>query len=103
MHSPRLRGVPVFAAFKIARINQSKLRACSFFSLSYPSQKATWRVSYRANPTRLGIVALMVTSSSTTESGAENSVRSVIVPAAGMGTRFLPATKTVPKEAATSC
>lgn len=27
-----------------------------------------------------------------------NSVRTVVVPAAGMGTRFLPATKTVPKE-----
>ena len=26
------------------------------------------------------------------------SVRTVVVPAAGMGTRFLPATKTVPKE-----
>lgn len=27
-----------------------------------------------------------------------NGVRTVVVPAAGMGTRFLPATKTVPKE-----
>lgn len=27
-----------------------------------------------------------------------NAARTVIVPAAGMGTRFLPATKTVPKE-----
>ena len=30
--------------------------------------------------------------------GAPYGVRTVVVPAAGMGTRFLPATKTVPKE-----
>lgn len=28
----------------------------------------------------------------------QNAVKTVVVPAAGMGTRFLPATKTIPKE-----
>ncbi|ALA67890.1 UTP--glucose-1-phosphate uridylyltransferase [Corynebacterium lactis] len=40
----------------------------------------------------------MVTSSPDSGNGNGNPVRTVIVPAAGMGTRFLPATKTVPKE-----
>lgn len=40
----------------------------------------------------------MATSSTTTGPKTATSVHSVIVPAAGMGTRFLPATKTVPKE-----
>lgn len=55
-------------------------------------------VSLRTIGSYIGIVAFMVSSS--TESGSDKStpVRTVIVPAAGMGTRFLPATKTVPKE-----
>lgn len=40
----------------------------------------------------------MVNSSPVTDSAGADTFRTVIVPAAGMGTRFLPATKTVPKE-----
>lgn len=40
----------------------------------------------------------MVSSSKESGSDMTTPVRTVIVPAAGMGTRFLPATKTVPKE-----
>jgi UTP--glucose-1-phosphate uridylyltransferase len=49
---------------------------------------------------RLGWLSMAPTTaiSSDPESASANSVRTAIVPAAGLGTRFLPATKTVPKE-----
>ncbi|AIJ33107.1 UTP-glucose-1-phosphate uridylyltransferase [Corynebacterium imitans] len=40
----------------------------------------------------------MRNSSETTAASTSGAVKTVVVPAAGMGTRFLPATKTVPKE-----
>lgn len=50
----------------------------------------------------VGIVATMIPATDSDVTSAEERVitpaRTVIVPAAGMGTRFLPATKTVPKE-----
>ncbi|WP_027019961.1 UTP--glucose-1-phosphate uridylyltransferase [Corynebacterium sputi] len=40
----------------------------------------------------------MSSSTTSTDQPTRNAIRTAIVPAAGMGTRFLPATKTVPKE-----